>query len=53
MSSDAKDRLTGIVTYVKPGDFIVFFDGGNPNNVFIATETDTQAIACGIQIHIT
>ena len=38
LSSQWKDRLSGIVTFIKSRDFIVFFDGGHTMNAFTVHE---------------
>ena len=51
-SAEVKDRLSGIVTYLKPGEF-VFFDGGLKENSFMCHDVAVTAIRSGKQINWT
>ena len=44
---DAKERLTGIVTYMKPGDFVLFFDAGAKENLFMCHDVAHNAVKSG------
>ena len=46
-TTEAKERLTGIVTYMKPGDFILFFDAGSKDNLFMCHEVIFNAVRSG------
>ena len=52
-SPEVKDRLAGVVTYLKPGDFLIFFDGGSKENSYMCHEVAMTAIRSGKKINWT
>jgi hypothetical protein len=50
---EVKDRLSGIVTYLKAGDFLIFFDGGVKENSFMCHEVAMTAMRSGKKINWT
>jgi hypothetical protein len=44
---EVKDRLCGIVTYLKAGDFLIFFDGGVKDNSFMCHDVALTAMRSG------
>ena len=52
-AQEVKDRLSGIVTYLKAGDFLIFFDGGVKENSFMCHDVAMTAIRSGKQINWT
>jgi hypothetical protein len=49
-AQDVKDRLSGIVTYLKAGDFLIFFDGGVKENLFMCHDVSMTAIRSGKKV---
>ena len=43
VTSETRERLTGIVTYMQPGDFVLFFDAGAKENLLMCHEVVVNA----------
>ena len=52
-TQETKERLTGVVTYMKRGDVLLFFDGGLKDNSFMCHEVAVIAQRSGKTLCVT
>ena len=52
-TQETKERLTGVVTYMKAGDVLFFFDGGLKDNSYMCHEVAQIAVRQGKRLVVT